>query len=311
MRLFALTLAAGVLVTFVAGACSGDDDGSSSGNASPDGSIPDGQSSSGSNGQSSGTSGSSGDPPQAYVKLSNESMDVNGEQRSYILGLPTDYDANKKYPLVMVFHGNPGSADGMSKTLPFDGASKKDAILAYPDGIGNNWDLSTTPGSNKDFAFIKVLAAEIAKKYNVDTARVFGSGYSGGGFFLNQLVCHESNVFKAIASHSGGGPFNMDGESAPTDQCHPCNGGSVPTIHTHGKQDNEVGPMNGYYAAQCWAEHNGCSDTDPNNWGDVAPAPCKKAAACSQPVTLCWVEGLGHGQWSEGANVAWSFFNSL
>src|SRR5688500_4759283 len=135
MRLFALTLAAGALVALVAVACSDDENGSSSGNVAPDGSTsgnPDGQSSGDlPDGQSSGTSATSGHPPSADVQYSEESMQVNGENRTYVLAVPTKYDANKKYPLVMVLHGNPGDAKGLVANLPFHGASKQDAILAY------------------------------------------------------------------------------------------------------------------------------------------------------------------------------------
>jgi polyhydroxybutyrate depolymerase len=172
--------------------------------------------------------------------------------------------------------------------------------------------LSTPPAKNKDIAFIKVLADEIDKKHKVDKARVYASGYSGGGFFLNQLSCRVANVFKAFASHAGGAPFPMDGETNDPDECQPCPAGPTPSIHTHGKQDGEVGIESGYYAANCWAGTNACSSSESNNWPAIAPPPCKRAPGCTNdPVELCWVENLGHGQWSEAAAVTWGFFKAL
>jgi len=46
--------------------------------------------------------------------------------------------------------------------------------------------------------FIAALPDEIKTKANVDTTRVLGYGYSGGGFFLTQFTCRFGGIFKAI-----------------------------------------------------------------------------------------------------------------
>jgi polyhydroxybutyrate depolymerase len=307
MRFFSLLVTLGVFgASVIACSSSSNDSGGSSGQepGTPGGGSPDDPDSS--------TGNDSAKPvPSPRVSTTHESMQVNGQNRTYELSVPSTYSANKSYPLVMVFHGNPGSAAGMLAALPFDIASGQDAVIAYPDGLGNNWDLSTPIATNEDIAFVRVLAKEIASKYNVDTSRVFGSGYSGGGFFLNQLVCRVPSVFKAFASHAGGAPFKMTGEAEPNG-CVACPAGKTPSLHTHGRQDTEVGMDSGYYAAACWGQTNGCSSSDPNGWSDVAPSPCKRAAGCdAKPVELCWVDGLGHTQWSQASQVAWDFFESI
>src|SRR4051812_16947009 len=55
------------------------------------------------------------------IETTPESVTVNGMSRTYILGVPSPYDASRKYPLVMVLHGTPGTAESMVATFPFDG----------------------------------------------------------------------------------------------------------------------------------------------------------------------------------------------
>ncbi len=253
-------------------------------------------------------------PPGPGMKTTHESMQVNGTTRTYILAVPATYDAARAYPLVMVLHGNPGTADGMLATYPFDGASKQDAVLVYPDGMGNNWDLYTTPpASNADMPFIQALPAEVGSKVHVDTTRVFGSGYSGGAFFLNQMACLAPGTFKAFASHSGGAPYEPNNPPSWPNGCLKCAAGPTPAILLHGLADPEVDPSGSKYASACWATTNGCANTDPTTWPATTPTPCVKDDSCAaaSPVEMCLVAGLGHEQWSQGAVVAWDFFKSI
>ncbi|MBN9163151.1 MAG: hypothetical protein BGO98_36625 [Myxococcales bacterium 68-20] len=66
--------------------------------------------------------------------MTKETMSHGGRTRTYYLAIPTDYDANKSYPLVLSFHGNPGSAEGMSKGLPFDSVSPEGRRHRVPAG---------------------------------------------------------------------------------------------------------------------------------------------------------------------------------
>tara|TARA_B110000263_G_C15285732_1_gene500682 strand:+ start:1771 stop:1935 length:165 start_codon:yes stop_codon:yes gene_type:complete len=39
--------------------------------------------------------------------------------------------------------------------------------------------------------------------FNVDSKRIYASGFSNGGFFAYSLACYKSNLFASIASVSG------------------------------------------------------------------------------------------------------------
>jgi polyhydroxybutyrate depolymerase len=250
-------------------------------------------------------------PAGSSVKTTRETMSFNGATRKYILSVPLDYDASRAYPLVMEFHGNPGTADFMLDAFPFDGASKGDAIVVYPNAAGSDWDLYNPTDQNPDMGYVKAVIDELASKYTIDKQRVLGFGWSGGAFFVNQLACRFPGLFRAIASHAGGAP---DEPSVPNVEKHPngylkCAGGPIATFVVHGDKDNVVVPGSGEFAAMYWAYVNGCGE----GRSDTTPSPCRKYDGCpaSAPVHLCMIPGLGHPLWSEGQAASWGFFRDL
>ncbi|CAN5900410.1 hypothetical protein BH11MYX4_BH11MYX4_44520 [soil metagenome] len=251
-------------------------------------------------------------PPPVYVKSTHETTTFGGVTRKYNLSVPVDYDANKVYPLVLSFHGSPGTADLMLTYDPFDGASKKEAIIAYPNALGADWDLGTATATNPDMGFTKALVDELATKWTIDKARVFGVGWSGGGFFVNQLACRMGGLMRAMASHAGGAPYDEVNPGAPR---YPNNflkcTAAVPiaSIIFHGTADPAVPYAGGDFSATYWAYVNGCSD----NRSPATPAPCVSHDSCpaAAPVTFCGLPGAGHGVSANGFATSWAFFKAL
>lgn len=304
-----LGLSLGILVMSIVAACTSPHttvvkrDGADGGAANTPGASGD---------DSNGDPGSVPPPPTMSVALTitHETMPLGGMDRSYILAVPQSYDSSKSYPLVLALHGNPGTPDEMLAAFPFDSAGGE-TVVAYPEAAGDNWDLATPAASNVDMQFVQALPAEIAKKANVDAARVYGLGFSGGAFFLNQITCQIPGVFKAIASHSGGAPYENGAQTWPNG-CVKCAGSPTPAIVIHGTADTEVSPDDGKFSAACWATTDGCWQ-DPDGWPQTTPSMCKRASTCNvvSPVELCLVDGLGHAPWSDAPTVAWSFFRSI
>jgi polyhydroxybutyrate depolymerase len=304
---------AALLVLAPLSACS-TDDGRSGAPGSSSGSTA--------SGGTSGTSGSSGKPgdpsgPDAAPAVPNVetaalTMEFRGATRNLILAKPTNYDAQKSYPLIVAFHGNPGNETALP---PFDSASEKQAVIVYPRalyGTGNeyHWNLSITDG-NDDMDWMAALVDEIKKTVNIDKQSVFGFGYSGGGFFLANFACRTGGVFKAISINSGGAPFVDDGVSFPKrpNGCLICPGGPVPSIVTHGMLDNEVGTEGGVENARCAAATNACGSAT----AATTPAPCERYSGCSAAldVKLCNIPGFGHGLWEGAIRESWAFFKTF
>ncbi len=303
-----LFLPGAALFVIAAFAC---DDGSTSGSSSsgdPAFGTSSGQTSSG--GSSSGNSSGDPKPEESFVVTTDETMEHGGRTRRYILSVPKDYDENKAYPLVVSFHGNPGTPDGMARGLPFDSVSKNEAVIAYPGAASGDWDIYTPNDWNADMYFIHALIEEIKGKLNIDGEKVYAFGYSGGGFFISHFACRFGGVFKAIAVNAGGGP---DEEQMGYDQrpngCYICPGGPIATLVTHGAEDTEVEPASGEFTAICYAATNGCG----RSRSPSTPEPCETFDGCPEdkPVKQCIIPGLGHAIWRDAMKEAWAFFKSL
>lgn len=244
-------------------------------------------------------------------------MQSGGKTREYMLAVPVDYDASKSYPLVMEFHGDGGNGPGMQQGYPFEAVSKREAIVVYPSGLYSTWDIYGAPDQNADQPFVRALVDEVASKYNIDKSRVLGTGYSSGGFLVNQMACRYQGLFRAIAPHAGGAP-NEDALGGPKDGQGflICPGGPTATFVFHGDADWTVDLESGKWAAYFWSHVNGCQepgtgDTMPTS--AIAPSPCKQYDNCAagKPVTICVFPGVGHVVAQPAPKIAWDYFKAL
>lgn len=242
-------------------------------------------------------------PPPPKVDVTTESITVDGTPRQYVLAVPKNYDATRSYPLILVLHGDGGDGPSMRAGHTVDEVSGEDAIVAYPTGINAGWNQSLDVPNNPDMHFMTQLVDALKGRYSIDAGRVFGVGYSSGAFMLNQISCVMS-MFRGIASHAGGAPYDTNGAPVPD-----CSGGSpIAAIIFHGDADPSV-PVDTDYAAQYWAQRAGCAgDTSP-----TTPSPCQAYNSCpsDKPVEICVIPGLGHIPWSEGVEAEWAFFQAL
>lgn len=295
----AVVVTTGALLVLVA--CSSSSGSTGGANPENDGGSSSGTTSSG--GSSGGSSGSNGGPGDV-VKTTTEVLDHEGAQRKYVLSVPTDYDATKKYPLVFWLHGHPGSAE-VGAGFQVHNVTKNEAIIAYPGALAGNWDHQIAISDNADGTFILKVIDEVSGKYNVDGGRVFISGWSGGAFMASSMACRYSAKFRAIGIHAGGAPYDLNNPNGTPD----CNGAAVAAIVTHGEADTTVPFDGGKYAGQYWSEHNGCGGTKTAS----TPAPCETYDGCpaAKPVKTCFIPGLGHPLWDQVFTVEWAFFKGL
>lgn len=292
-----------VLAVFASSACSSDP------STSPPGATPAGD---------GDTTADDGEPKAgsqtggAKVVVTTETLDVDGTSREFVLAVPKDIEA-RPYPLVLVFHGDGGSGPSMRKYHTFDAVTGTEALVAYPTGIDAGWDLQTPSATNRDIQFVEALVGSLAVKYDVDTSRVFGTGYSAGAFLINKIACRKTGFFRAIVSHAGGAPYEEADPGAsqwPSGHTR-CAGqtGGVAAMLVHGEADTAVTLDSGEFDATYWASLNGCQDTR----SDTTPAPCKKHDGCptNEPVLWCSIPGLGHVVWENGAKEGWAFMKAL
>lgn len=132
-------------------------------------------------------------------------QEIYGEHNfDYLVYLPTDYDKEKQYPLLVFLHGAGERGDDLTKlkvhSIPkvFDGAVDFQAIVVSPQcKNGTTWSSQI----QKVYEFILY----IVKKYNADKNAVAITGVSMGGFGTWQTIMDYPDLFAAAAPICGGG----------------------------------------------------------------------------------------------------------
>ena len=117
----------------------------------------------------------------------------NGAQRSYLLHVPTGYQAGRDYPLVVVLHGAFSTAKEMEDWTGWSAlADREGFIVAYPEGgwgiLGflQHWNAGHCCGKaadegEDDVGFVALVVEDAARRVKVDAARVYVTGFSNGG----------------------------------------------------------------------------------------------------------------------------------
>jgi polyhydroxybutyrate depolymerase len=241
--------------------------------------------------------------PPSKVNVTNETVDVDGRTRDYVLAVPKTYVASRAYPLIVAFHGDGFNGPSFRAYFPIDKESGDDAIVAWP--TGNDWDLFTAYDTNNDQKLVEAVILAVKAKLTIDDAKIWGVGYSKGGFLASEIACHKPGLLKAMAIHAGGAPQETNGANGYP-SCPSAIG--LPILVSHGTIDPDFG--GGEYAANYWALIGGCGSTR----SAATPNPCEKYVNCpaASPVMFCPVAGLPHVPvWPDAAKVSWGFFKTL
>jgi dipeptidyl aminopeptidase/acylaminoacyl peptidase len=136
---------------------------------------------------------------------------AGGTKVQAMLLRPPDFDATKKYPLLVVLHGGPqtmfSNAWGYRwNTQVFSAAGYVSLMInrrgstgygqKFTDEITNDW-------GGKAYVDVMNGVDFVLKKYSyVDGSRMAAAGGSYGGYMANWIATHTGR-FKAIISHAG------------------------------------------------------------------------------------------------------------
>ena len=148
-------------------------------------------------------------------------------------------------------------------------ADSENFVLVYPQALledgETNWntlrDGEISKLSADDIGFVASMIDTLAATYQVDTTRVYATGYSNGGGMSYALACQLSDKIAAVAPVSGLMP--IDGAAYPCSPSHPTS-----VLIINGTADY-VRPYEGYEgyllsvddAVSFWVEHNGNTST--------------------------------------------------
>jgi dipeptidyl aminopeptidase/acylaminoacyl peptidase len=118
---------------------------------------------------------------------------------------PPDFDASKKYPLILNIHGGPHTAYGFVFDHEFQWMAAKGYVVLYPNPRGStsygqqfgNIIQYHYPGD--DFRDLMIGVDEVLKRGYVDAKKLGVTGGSGGGLLTDWIVGHTDRFAAAVA----------------------------------------------------------------------------------------------------------------
>jgi len=192
----------------------------------------------------------------------------DGIAREYKIYIPAIYSPSTPVPVVFNLHGygsnmNEQELYGTFMTI----ADTANFIIVHPNGTLDasnmrNWN-SFGISTIDDIGFLSRLLDTVVANYSVNTARVYATGMSNGGYMSYELACNLNNRITAIASVTG----SMTPPKLTA--CNPAR--PTPIMQIHGTADATV-PYNGNgfstgieSLVNNWVNKNNCNTTPTTN----------------------------------------------
>ena len=150
---------------------------------------------------------------------------------------PPGWDRHRALPLVLFLHGyGQSSADITGDRDLAAAVTSLGALLVVPDGLHHAWAHVGAPTHDRDdIGFLRAVVADAKRRWPIDAAKVYASGFSIGASMVWDLACHSAQSFAAFLPVSGA--FWLPYPER-------CETGPVNLRHVHGLADKTV-PMAG------------------------------------------------------------------
>lgn len=198
---------------------------------------------------------------QAFTTPSGRTFHVYG---------PSNYDANKAYPVSLTYHGWYATGPAFRDWFRMENAVKDDGFTVYPSSDGPLWDTS----GQKDVEFFDAMMKMLGETFCINPANVLAFGFSHGGIFMSQLGCYRAGYVKAIAIGAGN-------TSGPDTGC-----GRLPVFLVSRTRDTDEPVGNGQNARRTWVARNSCSA----NTSTPDAMNCIEHQGCKVPGSVTWCE---------------------
>ncbi len=149
--------------------------------------------------------------PQTFPEIVNGTISYQNNTRKYILHIPSSYDGQSAFPLVVFLHGGGGNAQSAVNFTNFNQVSKSENFLmVYPqaffeaspnsfvwaDGRGLAPDILGID----DVGFIDRLVTALKEEYNINSKQVYLCGFSNGSFLTQRIAFEKNTQFAAIGT---------------------------------------------------------------------------------------------------------------
>jgi polyhydroxybutyrate depolymerase len=247
--------------------------------------------------------------------VSSQQLVSGQRQRTYRLFVPSGYDGHQRLPLVLDLHGSGGSAAGQARNSGLETLSASERfIVATLEAEAGRWNVPMQSDRADDVTYVADVITHVAARVCTDEARVYATGFSGGGRMSSLLACQLGSRIAAVAPVSG---LRFPG---------PCTGRPVPVLTFHGLADPQ-NPYDGHAAGRggewlesvpdalaSWARHDACK-SDAILEDPPGPLSTMRYEGCAKgtEVRMIRIDGLGH-TWTkvevDTTSVMWQFFKN-
>jgi dipeptidyl aminopeptidase/acylaminoacyl peptidase len=167
---------------------------------------------------------------RGYNLAKAEELEWKGAVNQTIHGFvvkPANFDASKKYPLIVLIHGGPQGAFNDNWGYRWNSQIFANAgyVVFMPNprgstGYGQKFvnEISGDWGG-KAFIDIQNGVAEVIKKPYIDKTRIGGAGASYGGYMVDWILGHNNDPrfkYKTLVSHAG--VYNLESMAGATEE---------------------------------------------------------------------------------------------
>jgi polyhydroxybutyrate depolymerase len=254
-------------------------------------------------------------------------LEFQRRERTFKVYCPTQLPPHPA--VVLVFHGTsrPGhGADDIAAITHFDRVAEQNHFLViFPEAYQGNWNdgrlndgVASYRDGVDDIGFVDEILDDLTVKWKIDPRKIYATGYSNGGIFVQYLGAERSARFAAIAPVCGPMALHSFQFFHPRDP--------VSVLEIHGTDDPVVPYTGGAIAyekgrvlsvEQCitaWVEHDGCerapirmpiAERDAND-GCTPELFAWRRGRDKTAIELCRIIGGGH-TWPGGNQFLSSF----
>jgi len=204
-------------------------------------------------------------------------------------------------PLLLSLHGMDQDPNYQQSNTHWETlADSEGFVVVYPRGATGmgTWDIQ----GDKDTNWVVQIIDQMAQEYNIDTNRVYLSGFSMGGMFTYHAMSKIADKIAAFAPCSGPNVYGAEKAQRP-----------VPIFHVHGTNDDvlQYAQVEGFLKnyrdqfncpAQAQVQDNYPNSENPNatlyTWG-----PCDQGVY----VKHLKLQGRGHSPSAADIGDIWNF----
>jgi len=268
-------------------------------------------------------------------KRKTELTGLLGQRRVYRYYVPTRYDSERSYPLVIALHGINSRGRNIRLRSGLDDVAERDGFIAvYPEGNGigalfKHWNAGACCAKAMkkgidDAGFVMRIVDELSTGLSIDASRIYLFGFSNGAMLTYQIAAKYPERIAAIAAVSG--TFGRVTASGELDWYLPRPAMSVPTLIVHGSDDPRL-PFNGVLdtekrdglgmipvkqSANFWARVNDCptQPTTPSSGYENVDLMLWSKCESTSEVRLYRLSGWEHS-WAGASSKTRSDYNKV